>query len=203
MRRRSRSLIVLASLLALVFFASGCQKPPTAEITAAREAIDVAQSAGAPEYAPASWAATAEARDQLDVELQAQQDKTFAFTRSYASAQLLAVDVKTAAEKATADAVAGKEAARTAALQSIDQVRAMSVEVRELMDRAPQGKGTAADLAALRSDAGATESSLAEAESAYAAEKYLEAKAKADVLLADLQRVRDELLAANAARRPA
>ncbi len=200
-RKRARMMPPLFVVLALV--AAGCAEPPAAEIQAARQAMDVARSAGAPDYAPDAWAEAEGARARLEVELEAQQDKTLAITRSYVPAKALAAEVETAAQRAAEAAEAGKEAARVAASRSLDEARALLREVRDLVARAPHGKGTGADLAALDSDAGASGASLEEAEAAFAEARYLDAKAKADAVLAALGRIKTEIVAATEARRPA
>jgi hypothetical protein len=189
-------------LVALAVAATGCAQPPNAEIDAAQQAEDAARSAGAPDYARESWAKVQDARARLETELEAQKT-AFVIGRSYASAKVMAADLKTAAEQATLDAEAGKEAARSEALQSIEQAKALSEEVRELVASAPSGKGSGADLAALQNDAGVTGASLEEAERAYGEGSYLHAKSKADAVYQQLSRIKEEITAANAARRPA
>ena len=56
----------------------------------------------------------------------------------------------------------------------------MLAQAQEMLSKAPKGKGTAADLEAMKTDLTGAESTIGEAESAFTAERYLDAKAKAE-----------------------
>jgi protein TonB len=92
----------------LIFALEGCTAPPTAEAEAARQSIASASSAGAEKYAAASLKEAQTAQAALDAELKAQEGK---FIKSYDRSRELAVTAKTAADKAAADATAGRERA--------------------------------------------------------------------------------------------
>lgn len=159
--------------------AAGCASPPQADIDAAKAAMQQATSAGASEYAADSLKAAQDADAALEAELKAQQDK-FSMFRSYSKATELATAAKLAGEKAQQDAVAGKEAAKTAASGAIEEAKTMLAQAQEMLSKAPKGKGTAADLEALKTDLTGAESTIGDANSAFTAERYLDAKAKAE-----------------------
>ncbi len=194
---------IAGTSLALLFlgsvFVAGCAKPPSEEIDAASAAMDAAQSAEAPVYAPESWAMAQEAEAQLEAELVAE-EQAFALSRSYDKAKSLAEAAKAAADKAAADAVSGREVARSEATQTIEQAKALRLEVQTLLERAPQGKGTVADLAALRADTGSTEEMLRAAETALDGGQYVEARAKAEAAIQALDKVKAEIESARQAR---
>jgi TonB family protein len=102
----------LAISLGLAITVTGCASPPTAEVDAAKAAVDKATTAGADQYAAESLKAAQDARAALDAELKAQEGKSF---KSYDKTKELAIAAKAAGDKAAADAVAGKEKADAAA----------------------------------------------------------------------------------------
>jgi len=102
----------LAIILGLAISVTGCASPPSAEVDAAKAAVDKATTAGADRYAAESLKAAQDARAALDAELKAQEGKVF---KSYDKTKELAIAAKAAGDKASADAVAGKEKADAAA----------------------------------------------------------------------------------------
>jgi len=102
----------LAIALAVAVTAAGCAAPPSADIDAAKAAVDKAVTGGAGQYAADALNAAEEARAALDAELKAQDGNWF---KSYDKARELAAAAKAAGDKAAADAVAAKEKADAAA----------------------------------------------------------------------------------------
>ncbi len=175
--------------------AASCSKAPTAEIEAADSAMESARVAEAADYAPDSMKAAEEARAGLDAELKAQEDR-FALTRSYKRAKELAATSKAAAEKAAADAVEGRERTREEAANLISEVKVLTEEVKGLIAKAPRGKGSEIDIAMMKSDVSAIESSLVEMDDAFAAERFFEAKTKAQAAWDSAQQIKDDILQA-------
>lgn len=172
--------VVLAAVVAVT--AGGCSSPPAAEISAVDAAVVAAESAEASTYASAEFAAVTEAKAQLQAELTAQEGK-FALMRSYAKATELAAAAKVAAETAQQRAVEGKEQARNEATQLVADARVVLDEAVLMLEKAPRGKGTQADLAVMKSDLAAVEVSLGEANSALAASNFDEARTKAQAAI--------------------
>jgi TonB family protein len=102
----------LAMSLGLAITVTGCASPPTADVDAAKAAVDKAATAGADQYAAESLKAAQDAQAALDAELKAQEGKML---KSYDKTKELAIAAKAAGDKAAADAVAGKEKADAAA----------------------------------------------------------------------------------------
>jgi TonB family protein len=102
--------------LGLALTVTGCAAPPTAEVDAAKAAVDRAVTDRADQYAAESLKAAQEARAALDAELAAQQAKWF---KSYDRAKELAIAAKAAGEKAAADAAAARQQADAAAAKEI------------------------------------------------------------------------------------
>jgi TonB family protein len=97
-----------AIALGLAITVTGCASPPTADVDAAKAALDKADADRAGQYAAESLKAAQDARAALDAELKAQEGK---WLKSYDKTRELAVVAKAAGDKAAADAVAGKEKA--------------------------------------------------------------------------------------------
>jgi hypothetical protein len=173
---RARSGIAVL-VLGLAISVVGCGAPPTADIDAAKSAIAAAGTAGAGDYAAASLKSAEDAQAALDAELKAQEGKWF---KSYDKAKQLAADAKVAGEKAAADAAAGKEKAKADATQAIADAKAALTEAEALLAKAPKGKGSAADIAAMKTDLTTAGTTIADAEAALGNAKFLDAKAKAE-----------------------
>jgi len=193
-----RTVPMLSSVFALALLA-GCAKEPTAEIAAARQAMDAARVAEAPDYAPEAWAEAEDAQMRLDAELDAQKN-AFALYRSYDRATTLAVDAKAASERAATDADAGKATARDEARSAIERAKKLGDEVSRLVAEAPRGKGTVTDIAALRADSAGTDATVKDAEDALAAGRYKDAKSKAEAAVRSLESIRSQIEAATRAR---
>ena len=168
---------VLLVVLGLAVTVVGCGTPPTADIDAAKTAITSAGTAGAADYAPTSLKAAEDAQAALDAEMKAQDGKWF---KSYDKAKELAAAAKAAGDKAAADAAAGKEKAKADATQGIDDAKAALKEAEELLAKAPKGKGSAADIAAMKTDLTTAATTITEAETALNDGKFLDAKTKAE-----------------------
>lgn len=101
-----------AMALGLAVVVAGCASPPSADIDAAKAAVEKAAATQAGQYAPDSLKAAQEALAALDAELKVQEGKWFG---SYEKAATLAAAARAAGEKAAADAGAAKEKADAAA----------------------------------------------------------------------------------------
>jgi protein TonB len=102
--------------LGLALTVTGCAAPPTAEVDAARAAVDKAVTDRADQYAAESLKAAQDSRAALDAELAAQEAKWF---KSYDRAKELAVAAKAAGDKAAAEAAAAREKADAVAAKEI------------------------------------------------------------------------------------
>ena len=105
----------LAITLCLAMTVTGCAAPPSADVDAAKAAVDKAATDRADQYAAESLKAAQDARAALDAELKAQEGK---WVKSYDKTRELAVAAKAAGDKAAADAVAGKEKAEAVAAKA-------------------------------------------------------------------------------------
>jgi hypothetical protein len=191
-----RKLLILSLVLGLAT-AVGCSKPPQQDIDAVNSSLEAARTAGAQDYAPDSLQAAEQAKQELDNELAAQNDKFF---KSYTKSKELAANAKTAAEKAATDANSGKESMKAEVGTAIQTARTELAAVRDELAKAPRGKGTAADLATLTADLDGVDASLNEAQAAYDGERYAEAKTKVEAANSTLTTVKSDIAGAQAAK---
>jgi hypothetical protein len=188
--------------VALGLVLAGCAQVPTADVDAAKHALDEARQAQAADYAPQSWTAAQDAQSKLDAELDAQGQRWSAL-RSYTVASQLAATAKHAAEQSRDEAMAGKEKAKTEASTMMAQARDEAAHAQAAVTTAPHGKGTEADLASLKSDATSIDTTLQEMQQAFDAGDYLGAKTKAQAAMDAAKRIEDEIAQAKAGRRAA
>jgi len=191
--------ISLAAIAGLTLFAGACAKEPTEALSGAKAALEAAQTAGAADYAPEALAAAQTAAAALDAEVKAQGEK-FALTRSYTKAAELATAAKAAADAAAAAAVSGKEQMKVEATTLVAGVRSGVEAAKAALAHAPKGKGSAADIEAMKSDVAAVESGLAAIDAAIANGSYKEAKVKAEAAKQTLDKVVADVAAAVAAK---
>lgn len=188
--------------VALALVLAGCAQVPTADVDAAKHALDEARQAQAAEYAPQSWTAAQDAETKLQAELDAQGQRWSAL-RSYTVASQLAASTKQAAERSRDEAMAGKEQAKTEASTMMAQAREAASHAQAAVTAAPRGKGTEADLASMKSDATSIDDTLMEMQKAFDAGDYIGAKTKAQAAMDAAKRIEDEIAQAKAGRRAA
>jgi hypothetical protein len=193
MRSPARLVIGLATLA----LSTGCGSPPQQEIDAAKAALESARSQAAQEYAPDALKAAEDAYADLEAELAAQNEK-FALLRSYKTAAEKASAAAQAAQSAATAATAAKEQAKNDATAAIAAARISLQETMTMLEGAPRGKGSAVDLAAMKTDLESVDATLGEADGLIASEKYLEAMAKVETSNAAIQGVRTQVEAAMA-----
>ena len=162
---------------------------------AATSALAAAKTAEAADYAPAALAAAETASAALQAELKAQGEKS-SLTRSYTKAAELATAAKAAADAAAAEAVTGKEQMKTEATTLVAGVRSAVEAAKLALAKAPKGKGSAADIEAMKSDVAGVAAALPDMDAAIADGKYKDAKVKAEAAKATLDRIVADVQAA-------
>lgn len=190
-----KKISVLSVFAAVVLLSAACAKEPTESVTAATSALAAAKAAEAADYAPAALASAETASAALQAELKAQGEK-FSLTRSYTKAAELAAAAKAAADTAAAETVSGKEQMGTEATTLVAEVRSAVEAANQALARAPKGKGSAADLEAMKSDVAGIAAALPEMDAAIADGKYKDAKVKAEAAKATLDKIVADVQAA-------
>lgn len=178
--------------LPLVIGLSACADEPTLELDAARQSVDAASAAAAPEYAPEAMEPLVVVQMELDTEMAAQAER-FAPMRSYDRARQLADSLKQLADAATTRANEARAEAQRSADSLMVTLAAELAATRTAVETAPRGKGSAADLAALTGDLDGLGTVLEEARGAYAASDYRGALTKLEAVRTGLEGVRQHL----------
>jgi hypothetical protein len=169
------------ALLATTLFVAACAKAPQDELTAAESAIQQAQAAEAEKYAAEGYRAAQDSLAAANQEIQAQNSK-FALFRKYDRAKALIAASQSAAAKAQSDAAVNKEAAKTAAEESLAMATAAVDSAKVMLDRAPVGKDNRADVEMMKTDLAGAETNLESVRQAIAQEDYIGAKQQADAI---------------------
>lgn len=161
------------TILIMVILA-GCAKSPTQDIDGTKKAVEAAKAAGGEKYLP-------EEAKKIDSSLSAAldevkiQDNKFALLRSYDKAKQMLAAVKSDADKLMANTAAKKEEAKKNAIAGQEEAKKAINEAKALLGKAPKGKGTRADIAALKADIKGLEDSLPEIQQLIDKEDYLAA----------------------------
>ena len=116
-----------AIVLGLAITVTACDSPPTADVDAAKAAVDKAATDRAEQYAADSLKAAQDAKAALDLELKAQEGK---WVKSYGKTKELAVAAKAAGDKAAAEAAAAKDKADAAAVKAKADAAAAKARAR-------------------------------------------------------------------------
>ncbi|OGD19617.1 MAG: hypothetical protein A2Y69_03240 [Candidatus Aminicenantes bacterium RBG_13_59_9] len=172
---------------------SSCAKQPTQAIDAAKAAIEAATKEGASVYA-------ADELKKLNDDLQAAMDEVNTqgkkFFKKFGTAKEMLAKVQTDADALKATIPAKIEAAKNAALQAQTEARTALDEATALLDKAPMGKGTKADIMAMKADLAGLETSFAEIQTAIDGADYFGASAKAATIKEKATVVSDQVKAA-------
>jgi len=186
------SAYALTGLLTLTLV-TACAKKPDTDIVAARASVDAVIADGAEQYVPEQAQLVGETLQAAMDEIQIQDGKFF---KSYDKAKELLTKTKTDAEalrpvvaEAKQQAKADAEAEYTAAQEAIQ-------EAITLISNAPRGKGSMADIEALRSDIKGLEDSLPEVSGMIENEEFLPAREKAAAIKSQADSVSEEIRAA-------
>ena len=183
----SWSMIVLCGLSTF-----GCAEKPMSTIDSATQALQEARQAGANDYAPQTFRQAENAFQKAQEELAIQESK-FALLRDYDEVQGLLVTVNMEAAKAKSEALTNKELFRQEAQTAMNMAKGRIEEARVILTQAPMGKGSQADLQALKGDLKTAESMIPDLETAMVKEDFLGAKAKAQAIESLATRVHDEV----------
>jgi hypothetical protein len=135
-----KRLIVVAFSIVVVLLVTSCAKPPDAQIQQAGAALETAEAAGAQKYAPDAWNRAKQARERLNAELSAQ-DQRFRLFRNFNNVRTLAEEAANAANQAKAEADKKKAQLRADITKMIAEVKSSLQSARTQLFGLP---GTAA-----------------------------------------------------------
>jgi len=172
---------------------SSCAKQPTQVIDAAKASIEAATKAGAAVYA-------ADELKKLNDDLQAAMDEVSTqskkFFKKFGTAKTMLTKVQADADALKATIPAKIEAAKNAAIQAQTEAKAALDEAKALLEKAPMGKGTKADIMAMKADLAGLETSFAEVQGGIDSEDFFGASAKAATIKEKATVISDQVKAA-------
>ncbi len=160
-------------------FVAGCGTKPQQEIDAATAAMNAVISEGLGKYAPEDEKKLKDAMAAVNAELQVQEGKTF---KNYDKTKQLLADLTKMAADMKAALPAKKEKAKQDAMAAMAAAKAALEEAKKVLAKAPKGKGTAADIEALRGDVKGAEAMLPEVQGLIEKEDYSAAMVKAKAI---------------------
>ena len=183
----------LALALIVVFAFTSCAKQPTQLMDAAKAAIQGVIDAKGGVYAK-------DELNKLQGDLQAALDAVTAqakkFFKKYGPAKEMLNKVVADADSVKA-LIPGRIAEAKAAAENMMNEAKMGVEeAKALLEKAPKGKGTKADIEAMKADLAGLETAMADVNSALMAEDYFGAKDKAAVIKEKAAAITEQINAA-------
>lgn len=173
----------MAGLVLVLVFVVGCSKPPTEELNAAKSAVDA--------VAPEASKYVAEDVKKLNDDLQAAQNEINA--KNYKQAKEILVKVKTDAETLKTALPQKKELAKNNAIAAQEAAKTAVTDAKALLAKAPKGKGSKADIEAMKADIKGLEESLPELPGLLDAEDYAVATEKANAIKEKAAAVSDQI----------
>ena len=190
MKNFSRFLILGVFVMALF---SSCAKQPTEAVDSAKAAIEAAAKEGADVYA-------ADDLKKLNDDLQAAMDEVSTqgkkFFKSFGTAKEMLAKVQADADALKTTIPARKEEAKAAAETALMEAKTAWEEAKTLLDKAPKGKGTKADIEAMKADLAGLETAMGEAQASLDGGDYFGAKEKAMVIKEKSMAISDDIKAA-------
>ncbi len=180
----------LALIMVTIFLLAGCGKQPTEEINAAKASVDAVMTEGAQKFAAEDAKKLNDSLQAAQDELKVQDGKTF---KDFAKAKELLAKAKADADALKAGLPAKKEEAKKNALAALEAAQAAATEAKALLAKAPKGKGSRADIEALKGDLEGMDDALAAAKKASDAEDYSGAIAGANTIKDKAAAVADQL----------
>ena len=169
---------VLLGLLVVAFLA-GCASKPQKEIDETTAAVNAIVQEGLGKYSPENEKKLKDALAAAMDEIKVQEGKTF---KSFDKTKQLLADAKKMADEQKAALPAMKEQAKQNATSAVDAAKAAVEDAKKVLGQAPKGKGTAADIEALRGDVKGAEDMLTEVQGLIDKEDYAGAVTKANAI---------------------
>jgi hypothetical protein len=167
---------ILALAVVVMFAFTSCAKQPTQQMDAAKAAIQAIEGMKGNVYAK-------DELTKLKTDLQAALDEVTAqskkFFKKYGPANEMLAKVIADADAVKAQIPGRIEEAKKAAEAAMNEAKAAYDGAKALLEKAPKGKGTKADIEAMKADLGGLEPQMTEIQNAIAAEDYFGAKDKA------------------------
>jgi chromosome segregation ATPase len=178
--------------LALVVSLSACGKQPTEEMNATRAAIDAAVSEGAEKYTPEDLKAVNDQMEAAMAEIKVQDDKFF---KNYDKAKEALAKAKADADSLKSKVATVKEEMKNSAIALLGEATTAIADAKTALESAPRGKGSLADIEAMKADVAGLEEALNEIQPLIDAGEYASAVEKATAIQSRAVAVSDEIKA--------
>jgi len=170
---------VLAFGLMVAFVFTSCAKQPTQQMDTAKAAIEAVAQAKGDIYAKDELKKLNDDLTLANDEVTAQSKKFF---KKYGKAKEMLAKLGTDAAAVQALIPARIEEAMNAAVQAQTEAKAALDEATALLEKAPKGKGTKADIEAMKADLAGIATSFGDVQAAIDAQDFFGAKDKAVVI---------------------
>jgi hypothetical protein len=182
-------------VLVCLILLAGCGEAPVEQIAGTQDAIQKAKSAEAETYATDAYKMAA---DTLRAAMAAkeQADSKFKLLRSYKETERLAARAEVLANEAASQARAEKERMRGEVADLLSSTRNALDSAYVALKKAPQGKGSKAEIELMKSELAAAETALTGARTDFEAERFEPAKAKLEAAMDKARGISEEIAAA-------
>lgn len=181
-------------LVGLVLAASltACGKQPTEEINATRTTIDAAVAEGAEKYTPEDMKLVNDQMNAAMAEIKVQDEKFF---KNYDKAKEMLVKAKADAESLKGKVATVKEEMKNNATTLLGEATTAVADAKSALETAPRGKGSLADIEAMKADVAGLEEALKEIQPLIDSGEYAAAIEKGTAIKTRAVSVSDEIKA--------
>jgi hypothetical protein len=181
--------LILVSLVSAVML-TACASPPDAELAAAKSALDAVVSEGAEQYTPDQLQSINRKLDEAMAEIKTQDGYFFS---NYSLAKFTLSQVVEDCTALKGKVAQRKDELKTAAGTALSEAQAVVVETKALLEVAPQGKGSLADIEAMKGDVIGLETELASVPQQIQAGEYIAATEKAHAVTAKAMAISSDI----------
>jgi len=184
-------LLLLIGGLALLL-ATGCGKPPVEKINQSEQAMEAAQTAEAEEYAAEAYFEAKQVFESAEA-AKTEQDSKFGLLRGYGKVGELYDSATVLAGLAETAAKAEKDRVKTEVIATMAEFETMLAAVTDAVEKAPQGKGSKADIELMKADLEGVKTGFAAAKADFEAGRYNAAKVRYEALANNVQKLMGEI----------
>jgi len=179
----------LFTLLAAALL-TACAEAPNTELATAQSAVDAVVSEGAEIYTPEQLKAVNSKLEEALAELKVQDGNFF---KNYDLAKHTLAQVKADAETMKGQIAQRKEELKVAASAALEEAVTALAEAKALLEVAPQGKGSLADIEAMKSDVVGLEAELEGIQPQIDSGEYIVATEKAHAVAARAMTIHSDI----------
>ncbi len=169
---KNRIIIGLTTMVVVTLLLTGCSKVPQAELDTANTAIEAARTAGADLYLPDAYAALQDSMKVITEKIELQKTKMF---KKYGGVKEQLNAVIVLADSITRQTEVRINEVKTEVQNTLAEVKTLLAENKQLVTKAPKGKGGSAALLEIKNEIGVIEGSLDEASKLFEANQYITA----------------------------